>query len=117
MHDFKRLDVWQRAYRLSVDLIRIAGQFTGPARFALGDQISKTAISIPSNVAEGAGRHSTQEFRRFLAIAIGSAYELETQILIAQELALIENDAATIFLGSLSEIQRMLHGLRGSAHI
>ncbi|MEN8234749.1 MAG: four helix bundle protein [Actinomycetota bacterium] len=114
MHDFKRLTVWQRAYQLSIELIRIAGRFTGPVRYALGDQIARTAISIPSNIAEGAGRHSPKDFKRFLAIALGSAYELETQVLIGRDLALVGEDVAKEHLRELSEIQRMLHGLRDS---
>jgi four helix bundle protein len=115
MHDFKRLVVWQRAYQLSIELIRNTGQFTGPARYALGNQITRAAISIPSNIAEGASRQSTKDFRRFLTIALGSAYELETQILLGRDLSLIAEGVATRHLRELGEIQRMLHGLRSSS--
>ena len=115
MHDFKRLVVWQRAYALSRELLPLTGRFVGPARFALGDQIARAAISIPSNIAEGAGRASAKDFRRFLTIALGSSYELETQIMLARELALVPDSTATRYLAELGEIQRMLHGLRSSA--
>jgi len=111
VHDFKRLVVWQRAYALSRELIPLTGRFVGPARFALGDQIARAAISVPFNIAEGAGRASTKDFRRFLTIALGSSYELETQTMFARDLALVPDSAATRYLAELGEIQRMLHGL------
>ncbi|MFV9673494.1 MAG: four helix bundle protein [Acidimicrobiia bacterium] len=114
MHDFKRLVVWQRAYDLSVALIPLVGRFTGPARFALGDQMTRASISIASNIAEGSGRDSDRELRRFLAIALGSAYELETQIMLARDLGLLQADSASRCIGDVSEIQRMIHGLRKS---
>lgn len=117
MHDFKRLAVWQRSYELSLEFIQVAARLTGPARFALGDQITRAAISIPSNIAEGASRQSPKDFRRFITIALGSAYELETQILLGRDLSLIGEAAATRHLRELSEIQRMLHGLRTSIQI
>ncbi len=115
MHDFKRLVVWQRAYQLSLELIRAVEHFTGPARYALGNQITRAAISVPSNIAEGASRETKKDFKRFLTIALGSAYELETQILLARDLSLVGEDAATRCLGELSQVQRMLHGLRSNA--
>ena len=115
VHDFKRLVVWQRAYALSRDLIPLTGRFVGPARFALGDQIARAAISVPSNIAEGAGRASTRDFQRFLTIALGSSFELETQIMLARDLALVPDKTAAHYLTELGEIQRMLHGLRSNA--
>jgi four helix bundle protein len=115
MHNFKNLDVWQRSYRLSLDLIRSAQRFSGPYRFSLGSQITRAAISIPSNIAEGSSRGTTKEFRRFLGIAHGSASELETQVMLARDLALISEAIADRHLQELSEIQRMLYGLRHRA--
>lgn len=112
MHDFRQLVVWQRSYRLSIQLVDAAGRFTGPARYALGDQITRSSISVPSNIAEGAGRGSERDFRRFLGIALGSAYELETQIRIARDIGLFDKACAFDHLSELNEIQRMLHGLR-----
>jgi len=114
VHDFKRLVVWQRAYDLSVALIPLIGRFSGPARFALGDQITRSSISIASNIAEGSGRDSERELRRFLAIALGSAYELETQIMLARDLGLLQTQSANRHMNDVSEIQRMLHGFRKS---
>jgi four helix bundle protein len=89
-----------------------AGGFDGPARFALGDQITRAAISVPSNIAAGSGRGSNKEFKRFLSIALGSAYELDTQIRLARDLGLMTGDSASRHLREVDEIERMLHRLR-----
>ncbi len=112
VHDFKRLRVWQRSLRLSIELIDAARRFRGPERYSIGDQITRASVSIPSNIAEGAGRRSQRDFQRFLGIALGSAYELETQILIARDIGLFDKNQASDHLSELSEIQRMLHSLR-----
>ncbi len=114
MHDFKRLIVWQRAYALSAELIPLVDRFTGPGRFALGNQITRAAVSIPSNIAEGSGRYSDRELRRFLAIALGSAYELETQVMLARDVGLMPIEISERHLRDVAEIQRMIHGLRRS---
>ena len=112
MHNFKRLDVWRRGYQLSLDIVRVAEGFTGISRYALGDQIVRAAISIPSNIAEGSGRGSNKEFRRFLAIALGSAYELDTQVQLARDLDLIPQAEARGLIEEIDELQRMLRRLR-----
>ena len=112
MHNYKKLVVRQRAYRLGLELIRATRGFEAPMRFTLGDQISRAAISVPSNIAEGSSRGTTKEFRRFLGIAMGSACELETQIMLARDLDLVPTDVASQHLRELVEIQRMLHSLR-----
>ena len=117
MHNFKRLDVWRRGYRLSLEIVRAAEAFTGVARYALGNQIVRAAISIPSNIAEGSGRGSNKEFRRFLAIALGSAYELDTQVQLARDLELIPEAEARRFVKEIDELQRMLRRLRRNTTI
>ena len=76
--------------------------------------MTRACISISSNIAEGSGRDSDREFRRFLAIALGSAYELETQIMLARDLGLLRADSASRCMVDVSDIQRMIHGLRKS---
>jgi four helix bundle protein len=112
VHNYKKLVVWQRAYRLGLELVRATRLFEPPMRFTLGDQISRAAISVPSNIAEGSSRGTTKEFKRFLGIALGSACELETQIMLARDLNLVPKEAASHHLRELVEIQRMLHSLR-----
>lgn len=117
MHNFKRLDIWRRGYLLSLEIVRAAEGFTGVARHALGNQIARAAISIPSNIAEGSGRGSNKEFRRFLAIALGSAYELDTQVQLARDLDLIPEAEAQRFITEIDELQRMLRRLRRNTTI
>lgn len=112
MRDFKRLQVWQRSHRLAVDLHREADAFTGRNRFGLAGQLTRAAESIPANIAEGAGRESVKEFRRFLTIAIGSAAELENHLMLARELGQIGEPVAKQHLDELAEIMRMISGLR-----
>jgi len=117
VHNFKRLDVWRRGYLLSLEIVRVAESFTGVARYALGNQIVRAAISIPSNIAEGSGRGSNKEFRRFLAIALGSAYELDTQVQLARDLELIPEAKAESFITEIDELQRMIRRLRSNTTI
>jgi len=114
VHNFRHLAVWQRGYRLSLEIIRAAGNFNGVARYPLSNQLVRSAISIPSNISEGSGRGSDRDFKRFLSIALGSAYELDTQIQIARDLDLIPPVASRRLVAEVREIQRMIHSLRDS---
>ena len=112
MRDFKRLVVWQRAYTLTLCLHREADSFAGRHRFGIGDQLTRAATSISANVAEGAGRDSVREFKRFLTIAMGSATELEHHLMLARDLQLLDEQSVQTYLKETIELQRMLHGLR-----
>ena len=80
-------------------------------KFGLISQIRRASVSIPSNIAEGCSRHSEKDLKRFLEISIGSAFELETQILIIQKLNLIDKSKCDILIQSLQEEQRMINSL------
>ncbi len=112
MRDFKRLHVWQRSHQLAIELHREADTFKGRHRFGLADQLTRAAESVPANIAEGAGRESVKEFRRFLTIAIGSGAELENHLILARALGQLHGDAADKHLAEVSDIMRMLSGLR-----
>lgn len=86
IRDHKDLQVWQRAMKLVVSVYTALAAFPSSEKFGLSDQIKRSAVSIPSNIAEGSARKTTKEFIQFLHIALGSAAELETQLLIASEL-------------------------------
>ena len=105
---FEKLEVWQRACRLTVDLY---GVLKDCKDYGLKDQMTRAAVSIASNVAEGAERDSAAEFVRFLHIAKGSAAELRTQVYIASRINLITEDLERQFVDELLNISRMLHGL------
>jgi len=110
-HSFEDLEVWQRGCRLAVDVFRA---FAGCKNFTTKDQAQRAALSVPSNVAEGAERGGTKEFVRFLNIAKGSSGELRTQIYIARKLSFISSKAFNALLNESKEISAMLQGLRRS---
>lgn len=84
--NFKDLRIWQDGFKLSIQVLKLTKKFPPEEKFNLTSQINRCAVSIPSNIAEGHARDSQKDFSRFCSIAKGSANELETQILIAQEL-------------------------------
>jgi four helix bundle protein len=108
-HQFEDLEVWKRSSRLAVSVLELLE----PVKlYALKDQMARSCISVPSNIAEGAERESDREFRRFLAIAKGSAGELRTQLYIGQRAGLFSNDAVVPLIQEAREISSMIEGLR-----
>jgi four helix bundle protein len=89
VRNYKELLVWQRAMELACEAYALTGRLPKEEMYALGDQIRRSAISVPSNIAEGYGRNSTRDYVRFLSIARGSRYELETQLLLCVRLGYI----------------------------
>jgi four helix bundle protein len=83
MHNFKNLDVWKKPMDFVCDIYIIAKTFSERERFGLISQMERAAVSIPANIAEGSAKSSNKDFARFLEIAIGSACELETELIIA----------------------------------
>ncbi|WP_156305866.1 four helix bundle protein [Sphingobacterium endophyticum] len=107
MHNYKELKVWQKSIDLVSDIYKLTDLFPERERFNLVSQIQRAAISIPSNIAEGAGRNSNKMFVQFLGISHGSTYELETQLIISKNLGyLLESDLETI-LFKIYEVQKM----------
>ena len=107
MHRFKDLEIW-RLSRIFCSLIYKATEdFPEKEKFGITNQMRRASVSIPSNIAEGASRKSNKDFSRFLEIAIGSAYELETQLLISNDLGFLEQENAEILLFELNRIVQM----------
>ena len=93
MKSFKELIVWQKSIDIAIMVYRITSTFPESEKYSLTKQLKRCAISIPSNIAEGNGRYHKKDFIRFLSIARGSLYELQTQLIIAEKLGLvIENN-------------------------
>ena len=105
MHNYKELNVWKVAVELATDVYKVTAQFPTEEKFGLQSQVRRSAVSIASNIAEGAGRNSTGEFKQFLGIAYGSAYELETQLLISKNLTFISNEDLNQVVIKLETIQ------------
>jgi four helix bundle protein len=108
---FEKLEVWKKACRLSVHLYRL---LSGCRDYGLKDQMLRSAVSVPSNIAEGTERDSVPEFRRFINIAKGSAAELRTQVYIASEIGIIQEADAKDLIKELKSISKMLQALHKS---
>jgi four helix bundle protein len=107
-HSFEDLEVWKRSCRLTVKVYEL---FKNSKEYVLRDQMTRSALSIPSNIAEGAERSSSQEFIRFLNIAKGSVAELRTQLYIASEIGVIDDSERNVLKKELMEISSMLQSL------
>jgi len=105
---FKDLEVWQRGCRLAVDVFKT---FARCRNFTIQDHVQRSALSIPSNVAEGYERNSNKEFIRFLNIAKGSGGELRTQLYISRKLEFLKKSDFDRLVAESKEISKMLHGL------
>lgn len=112
MHNFKELRVWQEAMELAKNVYLITATFPANERFGLSSQVNRAVISIPSNIAEGAGRSSDKELNHFLSIALGSAYELETQILLAESLGFIDKQKLQDLIKDIELIQKRLYSFK-----
>lgn len=111
MHNFKELKVWQKGRSLVKEVYMMTKQFPEDERFGLTSQLRRSAVSIPSNIAEGSGRGTGKDFSKFLNISLGSAYELETQLILSYDLNYISENTFNGISIKIGEIQKMLHGL------
>ena len=111
MQDFRELQVWQQARRLTVLVYQSTSEFPVSEEFALKSQLRRASVSICANVAEGRGRYGEREFRQFLNVALGSATELECELLIAGDLGFLSVKSCESLIDRVSEIRRMLNAL------
>ena len=109
MHNFRELEVWKKAIELTTLYYNISKTFPKDEQFGLTSQSRRSLVSIPSNIAEGAGRDSSPQFNQFLNIAFGSSYELQTQLIISERLNFISKEVNEPILSKLDEIQKMIY--------
>ena len=109
--NFKELIVWQKAMDLTGEIYQIAKRLPKEETYALSDQMRRAAVSILSNIAEGHGRNSTKEFIQFLAIARGSVYELETQLLLCVKIKYMTESEVQNATSLLSEIAKIINSM------
>ena len=114
MHKIQDLRIWNKAIGLATEVYKATANFPKEEKYGLTSQIRRSAVSVPSNIAEGAGRNSDGEFCHFLGISNGSSYELQTQLIISNRLELIENKTVQPLLQSIDEIQKMNYKLQES---
>lgn len=111
LKSYKDLKVWEKSYTLCLHIFRITAKFPKEERYGLTSQIRRSAVSIPSNIAEGYGRKTTVDYIRMLYISYGSICELETQIYLAGDLNLIPSEDLEPLKQAIAEIERMLKKL------
>lgn len=111
MRNFRKLEIWKEGITLVKQLYKLANELPKEEKYGLRSQITRAAVSVPSNIAEGCSRNSEVEFKRFLEIAIGSLFELETQLILIIELDLINSyDTAPLF-ELIEKEGKMINGL------
>lgn len=113
MRNFRTLTIWKQGISIVKEVYRISELLPAEEKFGLRSQICRAAVSIPSNIAEGCSRNSQVDFKRFLEIALGSSYELETQLIITQELALISKEKVQPMIEQINKEQKMINYLIG----
>ncbi|MCG8448824.1 MAG: four helix bundle protein [Pirellulales bacterium] len=111
MRDFRKLEVWSKSHRFTLKVYKLTQEFPQNEKYGLISQLRRASASIPANLAEGGGRESDGDFRRFVEIAGGSACEVEYHLLLAKDLGLLDQDTYERFDLQINEIKKMLGAL------
>ncbi|QQX76408.1 MULTISPECIES: four helix bundle protein [Aequorivita] len=111
MHKLEELKIWNKAMEVAEEVYLLTANFPNEEKFGLISQLRRSAVSIPSNIAEGAGRNTNGEFKNFLGIANGSSYELFTQLLLSIKLKLGSESLVNPILSKVIELQKMSYSL------
>lgn len=117
MHNFKELKVWQKSRILVTEVYNLTRKFPKDEKFGLIGQMERAVVPISSNIAEGSGRESNRDFRRFLNYSISSAFELETQIILSFDLHFISETDYLQISKKIEEVQKMIFGFRKSLSV
>jgi four helix bundle protein len=107
-HNFRKLKIWEDACNLVTGIYALMQKMPAYERYGLTSQIQRAAVSVPANIAEGSGRTTNKEFCHFLDIAIGSAFELETLIIIAGNLGFISEEETTTYTTNISDLDKRI---------
>ena len=111
---FRDLDVWRVAMALTRSVYELTAVFPREERYGLASQLQRAAVSVPSNIAEGNARHSRREYARFVSIASGSVAEVQTQLLLTEDLGLVDGVAVEPALELAERVSQMLYRLQQS---
>jgi four helix bundle protein len=109
MKDFRTLKVWEKAHALTLSIYKATEKFPKQELYALTNQIQRAAVSVPTNIAEGCGKDSDAELKRYFLIAMGSASELEYLLLLAHDLGYLPEKDFQVMTTDLVEIRKMLN--------
>ena len=114
MHRFEELKIWQKAMDITEKCYLASEDFPKEEKYGLTSQLRRSAVSIPSNISEGAGRNTNGEFRQFLGIANGSSFELLTQLYLSKRLNLITEEKVRPIINDILEVTKMNYALQNS---
>ncbi len=114
MHNFRKLEIWEMAINLASEVYRITEKIHYSEKYNIISQMCRAVVSIPSNIAEGAGRNTKGEFRQFLGIALGSCYELETQIILSKKLKFVSSKDAENLTEQITNLQKKIYKFRNT---
>jgi four helix bundle protein len=114
MHNYKELKIWQKARLLVKNCYNLTADMPKEEKFGLVSQVQRAAVSIPANIAEGSGKSSSKDFCRYLEIAISSAFELETLLLLSADLNFVDNQKCDLILADIQEIQKMIYSFKNT---
>lgn len=108
MHKFRQLQIWKEGMAIAKAIYLIINDIPSAEKFGLISQISRCAVSVPSNIAEGSSRSSNEEFAHFLSISLGSSFELETQMLLSVDLGFLAYGSVESLLGEIIQLQKKI---------
>lgn len=112
MRDFRKYEVWKSSIDLVKEIYKMTEILPTEEKYGLCSQIRRSSVSIPSNIAEGFSRSSEKEFARFIEIALGSSFEVETQLILATEIGYLKDDKLNVIMKKLHLIEKQLNSLR-----
>jgi len=110
-HNFRELNIWKNGMKIVKSTYQISKGLPNDEKFGLTSQIQRCSVSIPSNIAEGSGRSTEKDFIKFINIGLSSSYELETQLILVNDLYKVETD---VIIKEINELQRMIIGFKRS---
>ncbi len=111
MQDYKKIEVWKKAHKLVLDMYIVTSHFPSTEQFEITSQLKRAAVSIPTNISEGSGKRSNNDFSRYLQIAFGSASEVEYLLFLSYELKFMDSEKYNGLIAQILEIKKMIFGL------
>jgi four helix bundle protein len=112
MHRYKELEIWKRSIILATKVYEITASYPAEEKYGMISQLRRSAVSVPSNIAEGAGRNSDKQFVHFLSIVVGSLFEVETQLLISKNVGIISDEDIVSLNSEASVLSKMIFKLQ-----
>lgn len=112
MHNYKELKIWIKGIDLAESIYKTVSEFPDSEKYGIISQLKRASISVSSNIAEGASRESQKEFSHFLSISLGSLFEIETQIVIANRIKYINDETLKELIEQINELIKMIIGFK-----